>query len=135
MAEVRKFLTLSTAHTPVGPWWQDTNACTSVLDRDGEDFGVWLWVPDDPRASAAAMGEEDAPAEWLLAIQLFARELGCDYVLFDPDGPEEDGLDLFCWDCGGSRWNVAGCRSCCRDSGRPCDRDKNGEGFHAEAQS
>ncbi len=41
-----------------------------------------MWVPPDPQAHA--VGHPDLPPE-VLAIQRYARALGCDYVLFDAD--------------------------------------------------
>jgi hypothetical protein len=139
MAEVRRFLTLSTAHVPPGTIDRDVfnegEIRGAILYRHAEQEGAWLWVPDDPRESALGHDDDDAPEGWLLALQLRARANRCDYVLLDRDGPFDDELPLFCQDCGGSTYRIAGCRECCRDCGRPCDHDKNAEGFHAEARS
>jgi hypothetical protein len=135
MAEVRKFLTVSTEHTPPGTIdrdvFNDGEVPGAIIYRHADMDGAWLWVPDEPRESA--LRHEDAPESWLLALQLAARAHGCDYVLIDRDGPIDAELPRFCQACGGNTYKVSngGCRECCRDCGRPCDHDKNAEGFHA----
>jgi len=90
-------LDLSTVHLP--------NTLRRFGTRDGDplawggavvvatDYGFLLWVPDEPLVSAQAE-EQDLP-DVVLKIQLFARRHGCDYVLFDADGPTCDGLDTW----------------------------------------
>jgi hypothetical protein len=90
---IRTFLDLSTAHLP-----------QQVCDRLSAQPGViayqtihgWLlWVPDDPDDSSAG-GGEPVP-DVVLAIQRYARALGCDYVLVDADGDEVDDLPTWHW--------------------------------------
>jgi hypothetical protein len=135
-AEVRRFLTVSTAHLRPeldnGPeaeidWGP---ALASEMNFSADVCGFWLWVPNDPRESALA--DVDDMPEWVLAVQLRARDLGCDYVLFDPDAEELDGLSVWCHSCGGGADNAKGCRDCCRDCGMPCSHDTDSEGFHAD---
>lgn len=95
---IRKMLDLSTSYLP-----------PALLDELGSgghvvrgcmvtpmEYGLLLWVPDDPQAHADELnaefpagepGElgERLPAE-ILTIQLYARGCGCDYVMFDADG-------------------------------------------------
>jgi len=95
---VRRFLDLSTAHLPqalrdavpgdLRTAWG--SAHVAVLDY----YGFWLWVPDDPVEASDLGGDEPVPPE-VLAIQLRARALECDYVLFDADGARDDDLPLF----------------------------------------
>ena len=89
--EIRRFLCLSTGHLP---------EATYDRLRDDDEFtidgaGAWLWVPDDPRESAE-FGRETYWPE-VLTVQLFARRLGCDYVLLDRDGPVTEGLPAYEW--------------------------------------
>lgn len=90
-AEIRKFLCLSTGHLP-------ENAYDMLRDDDEltiDAAGAWLWVPDDPRESAEVGRETYWPE--VLTVQLFARRLGCDYVLLDQDGPVTEGLPVYGW--------------------------------------
>ena len=61
------------------------------------EHGALLWIPDDPKASAEAGTDGETTAPEVLAIQLFARGLGCDYVLFDADAEETDELPRWDW--------------------------------------
>lgn len=97
MANVRKFLDLSTVHL--------TEEQRLFGDRDGDraswgsavvdvrEYGFLLWVPDDPKDSAEST-EEGVPDN-VLAIQLYARKHGCDYVLFDADADVDEALAVF----------------------------------------
>lgn len=89
MSEVRKFLTLSTAHIP--PLMQNIGLehIESVVAYR-TTYGWFMWVPDDPVESSDA-DVDPTPAD-LLAIQIHARSLGCDYVMFDADGPIEEAI-------------------------------------------
>jgi hypothetical protein len=59
------------------------------------DSGWLMWVPNDPDQSAAVM--VDRVPETVLAIQRYARALGCDYVLFDADANRVDDLPTWDW--------------------------------------
>jgi hypothetical protein len=88
--EIRKTLVLSTAHVPA----PDAHVGGSIWQEFGpSDVPGWtwfLWVPDDPQASSDTQEEETA--HWALQVQLRARALGCDYVLFDVDGERDSAL-------------------------------------------
>jgi hypothetical protein len=103
MANVRKMLDLSTAHLT-----EDMRTELNCLDlREGNfaggafdgvviyttEHGGLMWVPQHPEEHARE--QEDGVNGVLLAIQLRARRLGCDYVLFDADAAADDELDLF----------------------------------------
>lgn len=90
--EIRKFMCLSTAHLS-SELREGNKASWEAAVVYPLEYGFLLWVPDDPQESAQAM-EDDVP-DVILRIQLKARALGCDYVLFDSDGPELDGLETF----------------------------------------
>ena len=51
--------------------------------------------PDDPQ-SFHDFADEPAPDE-VLAVQLHARGLGCDYVLFDGDAEVDPQLPIWQW--------------------------------------
>ncbi|WP_432830850.1 hypothetical protein [Dactylosporangium sp. CA-092794] len=53
------------------------------------EHGWLMWVPPDPDAHAA--DHPDLPGE-VVAVQRYARHLGCDYVLFDADADQVGAL-------------------------------------------
>lgn len=59
------------------------------------EHGALMWVPDDPEDSSRSC-DPPVPPE-VLAIQMFARGLGCDYVLFDADADPLPGLPSWDW--------------------------------------
>lgn len=92
---IRKMLDLSTAHLPQA--YGDADGLTSV---DGvvaytTEYGFITWVPDDPQDNADAY-DGMVPSS-VLTIQKYARALGCDYVLFDRDGPVNPNLPTWEW--------------------------------------
>lgn len=93
MATVRKILDCSTAYLPTA--LRDGREVSGFDERPTgyypTDVGALLWVPDDPSDGAAPDGADSHPA--IVAIRRVARALGCDYVLFDCDGPELDEAD------------------------------------------
>jgi hypothetical protein len=89
---VRRFLDLSTVHLPQATLL-DLSDLPGVV-ADPTPFGAWLWVPCDVEESA----EWDPPPPEVLAIQTYARALGCDWVLFDADAPTTSALPTFDWD-------------------------------------
>jgi hypothetical protein len=94
-AVIRTFLNLSTAHLPpyLGtPGGLDTTAGVIAYATDN---GFLLWVPDDPDESAQAT--TDPVPDAVLAIQRYARQLGCDYVLFDADAEQVAALPTWDW--------------------------------------
>lgn len=93
VAADQKFLDISTDHLR-------TELRDTLFLEDGvwatrlEYDGCWLmWVPADPAESASQQAALDDPiAPDLLAIQVRAREFGCDYVLFHRDAERDDYL-------------------------------------------
>ncbi|GAA2522727.1 hypothetical protein [Pilimelia columellifera] len=88
-----RMLDASTEHLPTALRHPTTGltAVTGVI-ADAREHGFLLWVPCDPDAHAADYG--DVPPE-LLALQRYARALGCDYVLLDSDAAPVPGLTVF----------------------------------------
>lgn len=94
MAVIRKFLDLSTAHLPrhiIGI----LNSFENIVAYNHTEYGTFMWVPDDPQESNDGMAEP-IPVE-VVAVQLYARNLGCDYVLFDRDAEIDDALPSWDW--------------------------------------
>lgn len=91
-ARIRTFLDLCTNHLP--RHLMDDLTSFDVVAHP-TTYGALVWVPDDPQASSDS-GDEPVPAE-LLAIQLYARRLGCDYVLFDRDADLDPRLPSWIW--------------------------------------
>src|SRR5581483_5412452 len=92
---IRQVLNLSTAHLPPdlgSPGGLDT--ALGVIAHATET-GFLLWVPDDPDDSAQAT--DDPVPDVVLAIQRYARRLGCDYVLFDADADQVGDLPTWDW--------------------------------------
>ena len=89
---VRLILDLSTAHLPATDR-DDLNGVDGVLAYRMQ-HGWLMWAPDDPDESASV--EMDPPPEWVLVIQRYAREHGCDYVMFDSDARVDPALPW--WD-------------------------------------
>lgn len=103
MANVKKFLDLSTAHLTEDMrielnclYLREGNLATDswhgVIVHPTEHGGL-MWVPEKPEDHARE--QEDGVDGVLLSIQAYARRLGCDYVLFDADAPVDDDLDVF----------------------------------------
>ncbi len=111
-ATVRKFLDLCTSHLP-RRFWEDGHP--TITGWYEHDVGALMWVPDDPltepeRYEGALDDEDDGDegalddeddeddgdvAPEVLAIRVYARSLGCDYVLFDRDAGEDPALPTF----------------------------------------
>lgn len=89
---IRKVLDLTTAHLP--PQYAELKGTSGVVAHDYE-YGFLMWVPNDPKESSEAMDDEVPPE--ILKIQLYARRLDCDYVLFDRDGDENEELPTWAW--------------------------------------
>jgi len=97
MAMVRKFLDLSTAHlTPRdADYLEGAAAEWEVIARGGGSasitcgrlpFGFFVHASDEPC--------EDVPDN-IRRVMARARELDCDYILFDQDAEPCEGLPLF----------------------------------------
>lgn len=94
MSVIRKFLDLSTAHLPQSVM-EGLSGFENVVAYTHGEYGAFLWVPDDPQESNDFM-DEPIPAE-VLAVQLYARSLGCDYVMFDRDADTDEALPTWDW--------------------------------------
>jgi hypothetical protein len=96
-ATVRKFLDLSTVHlTPEQREYggrDGDSASWGGAIVDVRKYGFWMWVPDDPKESSRTM-EERVPKN-LLAVKIYARRHGCDYVLFDTDAERNRDVEAF----------------------------------------
>lgn len=82
---IRKFLTLSTAHIS-----RETLDRLNAIDHpDGLPFagGItsygWFAYCHDENLG---QGDDEIPAD-LWAIMVYARSIGCEYVMLDADGP------------------------------------------------
>ncbi len=88
---LRRFLDLSTGHLPASDrlfleFSADPGRRDGIVAMAGT-YGWFVYAHDD----RCCEGISDV----LWAIFLKARALGCDYVLFDANGPELEGLPVF----------------------------------------
>jgi len=90
---VRRLLDLSTAHLPEHLGSHGLSTHDGVIAYE-LPHGWLMWVPPDPPTHAADY--PDVPPE-VLAIQRYARRLGCDFVLFDADAEQVDDLPTWDW--------------------------------------
>ena len=90
---VGRFLDLSTQHLPEHLGSHGLSGQDGVIAYE-LPYGWLMWVPPDP--SAHASDYPDLPPE-VLAIQRYARALGCDYVLFDADADQVGDLPTWDW--------------------------------------
>lgn len=89
--EFRRFLCLSTRHlTAEQGGSNEIEGCVTYA----EENGLFLWVPNNPVESDCM--EDRVPPE-ILRLQILAREHDCDYILFDCDGPEVEGIPKWEW--------------------------------------
>ena len=90
---IRRVLDLSTAHLPehLGSHGLSGEEGVTAYDLDG--YGWLMWVPPDPDSHATDY--PGLPAE-VLTIQRYARQRGCDYVMFGQDA--DIIADLPTWD-------------------------------------
>lgn len=84
--EIAKMLVLSTGHLT-------EDACNRYLDdvdayRKGE-YGWFVYAPGFQHF-------DDVPLS-LLDCLGYAQDLGCDWIMFDCDGPSVDGLTYYEW--------------------------------------
>jgi len=105
---IRKILDLSMSHLPLefrepGLLTGESGDIPSCIVTRHE-YGLWLWVPDDPVDSNC---QDDPVPPAVLEIQLLARKLGCDYVLFDADGELDADLPVFEEGEGGPPYDAA----------------------------
>lgn len=92
---VLKMLDLSTCHLPehLGG---GLNGCDGVIASE-RTHGWLMWVPEDPVAHAADYVHRHGVPSEVVAIQLRARDFGCDYVLFDAAGTIDPSLPTWEW--------------------------------------
>ncbi len=90
MPRIISMLDLSTAHLPKHLGGGALTAIDGVIATPRE-HGFLLWVPDDPEGHARDY-EQDHDRDIVVAIQRYARALGCDYVLLDCDAGQVDEL-------------------------------------------
>ena len=87
--EVQLMLTLSTAHlreATCNQWLRDH--CVAACEKT--DVGWFVYVCDDP-------GQGVRPPNELTAVMDYARSVGCNWIMFDCDGPVQPGLVEFDW--------------------------------------
>ena len=92
---VGKFLDLSTDHLPKayrGGLLNSADGVTSYGFAEEVGGGELLWVPADPDKHAEDYEEDDGVPQEILVIQRYAREHGCDYVLFSDDAARDRNL-------------------------------------------
>jgi hypothetical protein len=91
---VRRFLDISTAHLlPTTRHMIEEKTVIGPIYDYPDGFGWLVYVPD-PQRVAEWEGPDPIPAD-LIACFDKARELRCDYILFDCDAMELDGLPLY----------------------------------------
>lgn len=88
---VRRFLDLSTGHLTQATRDLLENHCGPSTIYDHPEGEGWLVHVPEPDVMPP---EEEVPAD-LQACMAKARELGCDYILFDTAGPDCLGLEWF----------------------------------------
>ncbi len=96
--EVRKFLTLSTAHvSQTARHWMEAHAHANALQTPGTPcYAVAAfmhgWMMRTPPEEM--LTEEDIPFD-LHVVCTFARQIGCSYILFDGAGEIDETLPMF----------------------------------------
>jgi hypothetical protein len=90
-ATVKRVLDLSMSYLP--PELRDSADDWGAATAHAYRYGFMLWVPADPIEEDAQLGaqhDDDDDADFthpaVLSIQLYARSLGCEYVMLDGDG-------------------------------------------------
>jgi hypothetical protein len=91
---LRTILDLSTAHLPEHLGSHGLSGQDGVIAYDLVGYGWLMWVPQHP--DSHANDYRGFPAE-VRTIQRYARERGCDYVLFDQDADVLDDLPTWDW--------------------------------------
>jgi hypothetical protein len=87
---VHKYLDLSTAHLPPAAAAPDWLSGQDGIVVSPTTYGWWLWVH--------SIDDELGPVDpAVVAIWRRARDLGCDWVLLDRDGPTDDTLPVWSW--------------------------------------
>jgi hypothetical protein len=97
---IRKFLDLSTEHISLAArdWLDNTGALEADRTGNGGPHNVALthhgWLVYAPELNAVGTGLHKD----LVPVAAYAREQGCDYILFDGDADVVDELPIFDWD-------------------------------------
>jgi hypothetical protein len=91
---IRTILDLSTAHLPAHLGGRALSGEDGVIAYELEGYGWLMWVPPDPDGHAA---DHPALPAQVLAIQRYASERGCDFVLFDRDADILSDLPTWDW--------------------------------------
>ncbi len=94
---VRKFLDCSTAHVSEGTadWLQERGRDTAESPHESSHsvgitpFGWFVYADEEATTT-------NFPSD-LIGVMQFARKNGCEYILFDCDGPTHNGLPAFDW--------------------------------------
>lgn len=110
MTRIISVLDLATSHLPemlmVGPMTRPPKAGERIGPLDSiegviayphGEYGYLLWVPNDPQDHALVYGDDATIPPEVLAVQVYARSLDCDYVLFDRDADVNDALPTWEW--------------------------------------
>lgn len=90
-AAVRPMLDLATAHLPARLGTDGLETADGVTAYP-LPHGWLLYVPDRPQDHT----DDGVPPE-VLTVQVYARRHGCDFVLFDCDGPYNPDLPSWDW--------------------------------------
>lgn len=95
MPTIRHILDLSTSHLPQRFFEEGCD----LTGRHQIDYGMLLWVPDDPTDinNLGADEESDDAAPEIVRLRVYAREHGCDYILLDRDGEVDPNLPTWEW--------------------------------------
>lgn len=91
MPEISKIWTLSTCHITQ----EDSEKMLdcSLITYDLEGYGWLVYIPSSDIIDN--YGKDVSPA--LQKILGLAKDLGCTWIKFDRDGPEEESLTQFNW--------------------------------------
>ncbi|MEQ1950893.1 hypothetical protein [Mesorhizobium sp. CN2-181] len=107
---IRQFLDLSTGHVSLDTrdWldaqgklaanflhFEDKSPVISTIGRTCHGWFIWAGDKEDDNWSADHLAR--GVPEDLIAVLTYARNQGCDYVLFDQDADRIDGLPYFEW--------------------------------------
>lgn len=90
--EIRKVLVLSTAHIEPLTMRRAHHLPNFLADHE---YGAYFYVGSVGDVSCIE-DPEDYPSD-LYACLLYARQLGCEEVKFDSDGPIYEGLKSYDW--------------------------------------
>jgi len=94
MSNVRRFLDISTAHLDAGDRdyleaCADPDSCFG-LSTGRMPYGWFVYATDDP----GAYSDDELPPH-IRAICAYARDRGCDFILFDADAGVDPNLPTF----------------------------------------